>query len=204
MPDSADAARPADGSQDQPENSQTPQLTEAARDGFALLFDSAAPPARDAAERILGERSDAEDALQTVFLRAMSGPHASNPGRFDGGYFVRGARNAARDTLRKYNYRSEVPLTDDVVDVVSDLAPTPDDVVATQQERQILRQAIEQLPPRCREVVERVADGFTRRQVAEALGISVKAVERQMTQAYARLGSIDVRRRGRRRTDVGG
>jgi RNA polymerase sigma factor (sigma-70 family) len=58
---------------------------------------------------------------------------------------------------------------------------TPEQQVGARQELKRLQLALDQLPPRCREVVElRKIDGLSQREAAERMGVSVHCVERQM------------------------
>lgn len=54
-----------------------------------------------AALRVTGNRADAEDVLQTVFVRVLSQRDQGDANRFSGAYFRRAAVNAAVDVLRR-------------------------------------------------------------------------------------------------------
>src|SRR3954469_26058704 len=64
------------------------------------------------AYRITGRMSDAEDALQTVFLR-LAGMMGKQRMENTEAYFRRAAANAALDILRSRNVRGEIDMDDD-------------------------------------------------------------------------------------------
>lgn len=62
------------------------------------------------AARITGSPADAEDVLQTVFLRVLAQGEPSDPGQLTEAYFRRAATNAAIDILRRKNSHAEIQL----------------------------------------------------------------------------------------------
>ena len=74
--------------------------------------------------------------------------------------------------------------------VVSDEPPV-DRVVAGRQEMELLMRALEELPPRCREVVRlRKVEGLSQREVASRLGVTVNTVEKQTSKGIRRLADL--------------
>jgi RNA polymerase sigma-70 factor, ECF subfamily len=78
--------------------------------GFAELYERHAEPVFRAALRVLGNAADAEDVLQTVFLRIMS--RGGRGGDVEdvalpAAYFRRAAVNAAVDVLRRREIHAE-------------------------------------------------------------------------------------------------
>jgi RNA polymerase sigma-70 factor (ECF subfamily) len=63
-----------------------------------------------AALRVTGNPSDAEDILQTVFLRVFSQSNRLDPYQLPGAYFRRAAINAAVDLLRRRMSHAELPF----------------------------------------------------------------------------------------------
>lgn len=193
MPESTGNVGAADPAGSDSAKGRIQRLSTRAREGFAQLFRRSAKSARDAAFRVLEDRGAAEDVVQDVFRRAMAGKHASTPERFNESYIVRAARNEAISKLRLRSHGPGVPLALDTIEGIPDPAPSPEAIAARVEERDILRHAIAELPPRCREVASLIAfEELTRSEVAERLGISLKAVEWQITKAYARLVSINI------------
>jgi RNA polymerase sigma-70 factor, ECF subfamily len=116
------------------------------------------------AYRITGNAADAEDVLQTVFLRLVRrGPHADaleNPES----YLRRAAINAALDVIRSRQANPTVELPDLPVEIASN---------DTGDLRQALGRALTQLKPRPAEVFAlRFLEGLSNPQIARMLGIS--------------------------------
>jgi RNA polymerase sigma-70 factor (ECF subfamily) len=62
--------------------------------------------------RVTGRPADAEDVLQTVFLRLLSGSEHDEAARRPAAYFRRAAVNAAVDLLRRRAVRAEMAYDD--------------------------------------------------------------------------------------------
>src|SRR5215510_1546342 len=78
-----------------------------ARAGFAELYDRHYEAVFRAALRVTGNPADAEDVLQTVFLRVLTrGENVENV-ELRAAYFRRAAVNAAVDVLRRREFRAE-------------------------------------------------------------------------------------------------
>ena len=75
--------------------------------GFAALYERHYETVYRAALRVTGNPADAEDVLQTVFMRVMAGPGAVEHVALPAAYFRRAAVNAAVDVLRRREFRGE-------------------------------------------------------------------------------------------------
>ena len=75
--------------------------------GFAELYERHYEAVFRAALRVTGNPADAEDVLQTVFLRVMSQGGDLEEVAQPGAYFRRAAVNAAVDVLRRRDLRAE-------------------------------------------------------------------------------------------------
>lgn len=82
--------------------------------GFAELYERHSETVFRAALRVTGNAADAEDVLQSVFLRILSRPDedAGEAGRRPTAYFRRAAVNAAVDVLRRRTLRGETAYDD--------------------------------------------------------------------------------------------
>jgi RNA polymerase sigma-70 factor (ECF subfamily) len=66
---------------------------------------------------------------------------------------------------------------------------TPEQILITDEMQRQIRQAMEELPPRCRLIFKLVKeDGLRYREVAELLHLSIKTIEAQMAIALRRIG----------------
>ena len=80
--------------------------------GFAGLYERHYEAVFHAALRITGRPADAEDVLQTVFLRVVSQGEQDEASRRPAAYFRRAAVNAAVDLLRRRAVRAETAYDD--------------------------------------------------------------------------------------------
>ena len=135
-----------------------------------------------AAHRITGDAMDAEDVLQTVFLRlAKRDAKAGEPLSGDAavGYFYRSAVNAALDVVRSRQRAGWAPLEE--VDARRGGAGSrgeapefePEREHRLKQLRRSLRQALARLSPRSAEIFAlRYFEGLGYQQIAETTGHS--------------------------------
>ena len=129
------------------------------------------------AYRITGNAGDAEDVLQTVFLRLLRRGRNADPLENPESYLRRAAINAALDVIRSRQADQTVPLPEESSGESSgkrsglmQTAPAQADASGL---RQALSRAIAQLKPRPAEIFTlRFLEGFTNPQIAKMLGIS--------------------------------
>ena len=86
---------------DRPDMMSTPP-----RAGLAALYAQHSETVFRAALRVTGNAADAEDVLQTVFLRVLSRRELEQAARHPAAYFRRAAVNAAVDLLRRRAVRA--------------------------------------------------------------------------------------------------
>jgi RNA polymerase sigma factor (sigma-70 family) len=108
------------------------------------------------------------------------------------GYLFRTAINLARDTKRQRRRQGDMSNGGDspnAEDIPSE-APTAYQVLKGEQELEIIRQAIAELNPTCRQVfiLHRFGNA-TYGQIAERLGVSVSMIEKHVSAALAHLKS---------------
>lgn len=141
-----------------------------------------------AAYRVTGNPADAEDVLQTVFLRlARRGDDELDDQA--GGYLYRSAVNAALDVVRSRQRAGWVPLepTTGHSTLATD-APDPEREHASRELRANLRLALARLTPRSAEIFAlRYFEGLPNREIADLLGISQGVVAVLLHRTRARL-----------------
>jgi RNA polymerase sigma-70 factor (ECF subfamily) len=125
------------------------------------------------AYRITGNSPDAEDVLQTVFLRLVrKEPDAETADHIES-YLYRAAINASLDILRSRKQRALVAL-EDISRVREASVPDTGESVALQG---WLRAALAKLSPRPAEMfVLRFIEGYDNREIAEMMNTSQSVV----------------------------
>jgi RNA polymerase sigma-70 factor (ECF subfamily) len=97
------------------------------------------------------------------------------------------ARNLALDELRRRQIVSFEPIAEIATLPVFADEPTAADTAATNQELEILTQAIQSLPDRCRQVLTlRKIYGLSQKDIAAQLGIAEHTVEAQVANGMRR------------------
>jgi RNA polymerase sigma-70 factor (ECF subfamily) len=105
-------------------------------------------------------------------------------------YLFRVARNLATDMLRTRAIRSKYKEADDIEAQPSTL-PLQNAALDTRKRRELIEQAISELPPRCREVfVLHQLKDLTYEQTAERLNISPNTVKNHYVKALLRLRTV--------------
>lgn len=121
------------------------------------------------AYRITGNAGDAEDVLQTVFLRLLRRGRNADPLENPESYLRRAAINAALDVIRSRQADQTIPLSEEA----SDLMPAAPEQMDSSGLREALSRAIAELKPRPAEIFAlRFLEGLSNQEIAEALGIS--------------------------------
>ena len=117
------------------------------------------------AYRITGNAADAEDVLQTVFLRMARRDTAADAIEHPENYLRRAAVHAALDLVRARRSSADVNL--ERLPATGGSRPDDGDL------RELLRQALSELPARSAEIFTlRFFEGLTNPEIAEALGVS--------------------------------
>jgi RNA polymerase sigma-70 factor (ECF subfamily) len=143
------------------------------------------------AYRVTGSPADAEDVLQTVFLRVARGPEVAAAADSAEAYFSRAAVNASLDLLRSRK-RSRAVAFDDVEDRASMAAFISKDNPATHQEdrelRQLIREAVAKLGDTAGQMFAlRYFEGQGNAEIAKIMNTSPLVVGVTLHRARARL-----------------
>jgi len=126
-----------------------------------------------AAYRITGSAEDAEDVLQTVFLRLARWEESSLPQENLASYLYRSAVNAAFDVLRARQRADTVELGTVEGWLSQDDAHGPQRAQEGAEVRERLRRALARLNARHAEVFAlRYLEGYANNEIARLLGIS--------------------------------
>lgn len=146
-----------------------------------------------AAYRVTGSAQDAEDVLQTVFLRLLRRQDELHLDPNPNAYLHRAAVNASLDLLRSKNRSSSLPL-DDFDFATQAVDAEPERRQADREVRGQLREALLQLSPKNAEIFTlRFLEDMSNREIAKTLGMTQTAVgvavHRARNQVKKELGS---------------
>ena len=159
------------------------------RDGDERAFDAIfrawyAPLVR-MAEGMLRQRAVAEEVVQDVMLELWRRRETLSPDGSPQAYLFQATRNRALNHLRhvRVEERGETNAAAELT-----MPASADRSLAEGEIDVAVREAIATLPPRCREVFELSRmHGLKYAEIAQTLGVSVKAVEAQMGKALRTL-----------------
>ena len=84
--------------------------------GFAELYEQHYEAVFRAALRVTGNQADAEDVMQTVFVRVLTRSGSVTGVALPAAYLRRAAVNAAVDVLRRRELHAETPVQDHALD----------------------------------------------------------------------------------------
>jgi RNA polymerase sigma-70 factor, ECF subfamily len=158
---------------------------------FVELIKRHADKAFQATYRVTRNRQDTEDALQESFLRAFIHMKGFQERSSFSTWLTRIAINSALMILRKKRNSSEssIDRTDGPEGNFDNWEPRspwedPESSYARRERHELLRRAIQQLPPVFRDVIELLqAEECSNQEIAQSLGISLPAVKSRLARA---------------------
>ena len=130
---------------------------------------------------LLKDSDAAEEVVQEVMVELWRRRHAMDEDTTLRAYLLRSVRNRSLNHLRHLRVRRD---TTGDVEALYDEPVAADQPVVAKELAEAVKIALDELPPRCREVFDlsRV-HGLKYAEIAESLGISQKTVEAQMGKA---------------------
>jgi len=175
------------------DSAETPALNDlveagtAGLDDLGTLFSEHYKGMFRVAYRITGTQSDAEDVLQTVFVRLTPGWSERDLSPNPRAFLYRAAINASLDIIRHRKRANSVPL--DVVDFEqSSDASSPADNIEDMELRELIRHAVAKLEGRTATAfVLRYYEGYDNRRIAETLDTSAMVVAVTLHRARTQL-----------------
>ena len=163
-------------------NTELEDLGTLFRDHYRVIF--------RIAYRVTGSQSDAEDVLQTIFLRLTSNVARQDLSPNPQGYLYRAAVNASLDLLRRRARANSVSLDVMDLDRSSKLsaAASPEGDLEYMELRELVRQGVAKLEGRAAAAFAlRYFEGHDNGHIAEILGTSQMVVAVTLHRARTRL-----------------
>jgi len=142
------------------------------------------------AYRMLGSRAEAEDVVQDAYLRALR--------FFDGfrgddarAWLLAIVRNTCYDFLRSHRPHELTEAFDEEVHTMADANQSPEAILLSRANQEMVRQALEMLPLAWREVIVlRELEGLSYKQIADTAGIKIGTVMSRLARARVRLQAL--------------
>lgn len=134
--------------------------------------------------RMTGDPDLAEDIMHDTFERLLQRPPAQDQNLK--GWLFRVATNRLKDQRRKSARRLRL-LGQRGPTLLSDPPPPPDRGVIAVEARKTVRAVLDRLPPRDRAILLMREEGFTHREIAEAVGTTTKSVGTLIARALDRI-----------------
>ena len=164
---------------DQNQTSSIPDFERIFREHGALVYRTA--------YAVLGNREDADDILQTIFLRLLRRGCPLDLGKNPQGYLYRAAVNLSFDTLKTRRRRPQV--TNDPEQIEAPVRPS--DVPFDDEMHDRLYEAIAQLSPETAEILLlRYVHDISDARIAKMLGVSRTVIAVRLYRARARLKKL--------------
>jgi RNA polymerase sigma-70 factor (ECF subfamily) len=161
------------------------------RDSFRRLFGRYAPSAMGLARRVVRQAHLAEETVQEAFLSVWKNPGGYDPSRGTvRAWLMSVVHHRAVDAVRREEAQRR--RAEEIVSLV-DVAPEDPaaqvvEELGLPQERAAVREALEDLPPEQREVIELMYfSGMSQTQIAERLGLPLGTVKSRTLLGMRRL-----------------
>lgn len=152
---------------------------------FDACFRQWYPAAVRAGTRLLRDEAMAEEVAQEVFLELWRRRESLAPELAVGGYILQAVRNRALNHLRHLRVRQR---SEGVVEQLQEPVPHADAGADARELQRAIAAAIAELPPRTREMFLLSRErNLKYAEIAELLGVTVKAVEANMSRALRQL-----------------
>jgi RNA polymerase sigma-70 factor (ECF subfamily) len=140
------------------------------------------------AQRITGSAADAEDVLQTVFLRLVKNQEDYDLSQNPEAYLSRAAINASLDLLRSRSRAKSVAIDDVDTEALTSRFKNPEVEHADRELQKLVREAVSRLGKTAGEMfVLRYYEGFDNKEIARTLKTSPLVVGVVLHRARTRL-----------------
>ena len=160
-------------------------------DAFDVLFQRYFSTVYRQAIRLAGNREEAEEVVQEVFLTIYEKAHTFRGAAAFSTWLYRITANAALSKLRRRKKGEELPLDEylpgfredghHLVRPVVDWSNELEERVASEERQRLIQQALDQLAPVDKAVVVLSdLEGLSDREIGSALGLSVSAVKARL------------------------
>ncbi|MFA6702619.1 MAG: RNA polymerase sigma-70 factor [Dysgonamonadaceae bacterium] len=162
------------------------RLVEGDSEAFRFLFEKYYPDLCNFVNIYLHDAVMSEEIVQDIFICLWEKKEEINIESSVKSYLLRASKNKSLNYLR--NEKTKLNIYNKLANLNNSIAEMPDSIMNANQLREVINNAIDSLPERCREtyILGKEKD-LSYKEIAEELGVSVKTVEAQMGKALKRL-----------------
>lgn len=161
---------------------------------FRLLFEACSRRLFHLAYYYLHSREAAEEVVLDVFTVIWQKRETLSSVKEPERYLYTSVKNQALHYIRRGYVQEKDAYSLYEIELVPD-SDTPEKNLLDEEYRMLVQQAVDSLPPKCKEVFRLVlSDKLKNREIAEALGISEKTVNVHIAKAYERIAEYVNRR----------
>jgi RNA polymerase sigma-70 factor (ECF subfamily) len=165
-------------------------------EALAAFFERYFDPIFGLVYRLLGDRTEAEDLTQEIFLKVHRAAHQLDAARDPGPWLTSIAYNACRDLWRSGAYRmgrrsSSIDVDLSLASALTRGTNDPEHDLLASERRQRVQEAIARLPEPLRvAVVLHEYQGMRHQEIAELTGVHHAAARKRYSRALAALGKM--------------
>ena len=152
--------------------------------------------AHNLARWLMGNASDAEDAVQEAYLHALAGAQRRRGGD-ERAWLLSIVRNACYSSHRRQRVRQATEF-DEAVHGEDTVTASPEEHAINRDTSRRVRQAVESLAPEFREVIVlREFEGLSYKEIADVMAVPVGTVMSRLSRARAQLHAALAEQGGR-------
>lgn len=167
-------------------NSLKQQIAHGNEQAFQQLYNHLKTPLFRVARQYVPVFQAAEEIVADAFIMLWEKRHEVSRIEDIRWYLYTSVRNRSLNWVRQQKAKSYMPLSDTDVEYTWD--NNPENLLITDETLAEINKAINELPPKCREIFVLVKeDRLKYKKVAELLGVSIKTVENQLSIALKKL-----------------
>jgi RNA polymerase sigma-70 factor (ECF subfamily) len=149
------------------------------------LFDEYHQPLYRYLVRFSGDADAAADALQEAFLRLVERPPRDDG--FARAWLFKVATNVVLENMRARSRRVRLLAASPTRTPMGDPPPSPSDLVEAEEQRRVVAEALARLSAKERTALLMREEGFSHREIAEAVGTTTGSVGTLVARALERL-----------------
>ncbi len=162
------------------------KMIEGDENAFKYFFDTYYDDLCNFVNSYLRDETLSEEIVQNIFIYFWEKKNFLQLNCSVKSYLFTASKNKSLNYLR--NVKNQNRLTGELILQSEILTAGADQYLEVEELKQIINEAIESLPPKCKTIYQLSRDGeMTNREIADELGISVKTVENQITIAIRKI-----------------